>query len=77
MIDFNRPAFVGKELEYINDAVKRGMLCGDGEYTRKCSQWMKDKFQVNHVMLTTSCTHALEMAAYLAQIQPGDEVIMP
>ena len=77
MIDFNRPAFVGKELEYINDAVKRGMLCGDGEYTRKCSQWMKDKFQVNHVMLTTSCTHALEMAAYLAQIQPGDEMIMP
>ena len=77
MIDFNRPAFVGKELDYIKDAVQRGMLCGDGEYTKKCSGWMQERFRVNHVMLTTSCTHALEMAAYLADIQPGDEVIMP
>lgn len=77
MIDFNRPAFVGKELDYIKDAVKRGMLCGDGEYTRKCSRWMEERFRVNRVMLTTSCTHALEMAAYLADIRPGDEVIMP
>lgn len=77
MIDFNRPAIVGRELEYINDAVQRGMLCGDGEYTKKCSAWMRDRFRVNHVMLTTSCTHALEMAAYLSDIQPGDEVIMP
>ncbi|MDO4272817.1 MAG: dTDP-4-amino-4,6-dideoxygalactose transaminase [Eubacteriales bacterium] len=77
MIDFNRPAFVGQELEYIKDAVHRGMLCGDGEYTKKCSAWMQERFQVNHVMLTTSCTHALEMAAYLADIRPGDEVIMP
>lgn len=77
MIDFNRPAFVGKELDYIKDAVQRGMLCGDGEYTKKCSAWMQERFRVNHVMLTTSCTHALEMAAYLADIRPGDEVIMP
>lgn len=77
MIDFNRPAFTGREMEYIQDAVKRGMLCGDGAYTRKCSEWMKEKFDVNHVLLTTSCTHALEMAAYLADIKPGDEVIMP
>lgn len=77
MIDFNRPAFVGKELEYIKDAVNRGMLCGDGEYTKKCSAWMKEKFKISHVLLTTSCTHALEMAAYLCDIQPGDEVIMP
>ncbi|MDC7291375.1 dTDP-4-amino-4,6-dideoxygalactose transaminase [Blautia schinkii] len=77
MIDFNRPAFVGKELDYIKDAVQRGMLCGDGEYTKKCSAWMQERFCVNHVMLTTSCTHALEMAAYLADIRPGDEVIMP
>lgn len=77
MIDFNRPAFVGKELEYIKDAVGRGMLCGDGEYTKKCSQWIKEKLGANHVLLTTSCTHALEMAAYLCDIQPGDEVIMP
>lgn len=77
MIDFNRPAFVGKELSYIEDAVHRGMLCGDGEYTKKCSRWMEERFHVGHVMLTTSCTHALEMAAYLTDIQPGDEVIMP
>lgn len=62
---------------YIRDAVQRGMLCGDGEYTKRCSQWMMDKFHVNHVMLTTSCTHALEMAAHLCDIKPGDEVIMP
>ena len=77
MIDFNRPAFVGKELSYIEDAIHRGMLCGDGEYTKKCSRWMEERFHVGHVMLTTSCTHALEMAAFLTDIQPGDEVIMP
>ena len=77
MIDFNRPAFTGKEFEYIQDAVNRGMLCGDGIYTKKCSAWMEERFHVGHVMLTTSCTHALEMAAFLADIHPGDEVIMP
>ena len=77
MIDFNRPAFTGKEFEYIRDAVERGMLCGDGIYTKKCSAWMEERFHAGHVMLTTSCTHALEMAAFLADIQPGDEVIMP
>ena len=77
MIDFNRPAFVGKELDYMKDAVERGMLCGDGAYTKKCSQWMQNRYKAGHVMLTTSCTHALEMAAYLSEIRPGDEVIMP
>lgn len=77
MIDFNRPALVGKELNYIKDAVDQGMLCGDGKYTKLCSQWMKERFQASQVFLTTSCTHALEMAAYLCDIQPGDEVIMP
>lgn len=77
MIDFNRPAFVGSELKYIQDAIHRGMLCGDGIYTKKCSQWMEKEFDVSRVMLTTSCTHALEMAAFLCDIQPGDEVIMP
>ena len=77
MSDFNRPAFVGSELEYIQDAIHRGMLCGDGIYTKKCSQWMEKEFDVSRVMLTTSCTHALEMAAFLCDIQPGDEVIMP
>ena len=77
MIDFNRPAFTGKELEYIQDAINKGMLCGDGEYTKKCAEWMEERFKISHVMLTTSCTHALEMAAFLSDIQPGDEVIMP
>ena len=77
-ISFNRPPFVGKETEYIKEAVeKNGMICGDGPFTQKCSQWMKDRFQTKNVLLTTSCTHALEMAAFLADIQPGDEVIMP
>lgn len=77
-IDFNRPPFVGKETEYIREAVeKNGMICGDGPFTKKCSAWMKERFQTAEVLLTTSCTHALEMAAYLADIRPGDEVIMP
>lgn len=77
-ISFNRPPFVGKETEYIKEAVeKNGMICGDGPFTKKCSQWMKDRFQTKNVLLTTSCTHALEMAAFLADIQPGNEVIMP
>ena len=77
-ISFNRPPFVGKETEYIKEAVeKNGMICGDGPFTKKCSEWMKERFQTKNVLLTTSCTHALEMAAFLADIQPGDEVIMP
>ena len=77
-ISFNRPPFVGKETEYIKEAVeKNGMICGDGPFTKKCSQWMKERFQTKNVLLTTSCTHAREMAAFLADIQPGDEVIMP
>ncbi len=77
-IDFNRPPFVGKELDYIREAAQvNRMLCGDGPFTKLCSQWMKDHFATRQVLLTTSCTHALEMAAYLADIQPGDEVIMP
>lgn len=77
MIDFNKPAFVGKELEYIKSAVDNGKLCGDGMFTKKCTAWMEEHLGVRHVLLTTSCTHALEMAAYLSDIQPGDEVIMP
>ncbi len=77
-IDFNRPPFVGKETEYIKAAVEENrMICGDGPFTKKCSAFMKEKFHSEHLLLTTSCTHALEMAAYLADIQPGDEVIMP
>ena len=68
-ISFNRPPFVGKETEYIKEAVeKNGMICGDGPFTKKCSEWMKERFQTKNVLLTTSCTHALEMAAFLADI---------
>ena len=77
MIDFNRPAFVGKETDYIKQAVANRKLCGDGEFTKKCSQWMHDKLKTKYSLLTTSCTHALEMGAYLTDIKPGEEVIMP
>ena len=77
MIDFNVPPFTGKELEYMQQAIKNKKICGDGEFTKKCSHWMEEKFQANHVLLTTSCTHALEMAAVLTQVKPGDEVILP
>ena len=77
MIDFNRAPFTGKETEYMEQAIKSGKMCGDGPFTKKCAKWICDTYHVNHTLLTTSCTHALEMSAYLADIQPGDEVIMP
>ena len=77
MIDFNVPPFTGKEMEYMKQAVDTGKISGDGMFTKKCSQWMKERFSVNHALLTTSCTHALEMAARLTGIQTGDEVILP
>ena len=78
MIEFNKPPFIGTELEYIRQAAEENnKLCGDGPFTKKCSAWMQDNFKVKHAMLTASCTHALEMAAYLSEIRPGDEVIMP
>ena len=77
MIDFNRPPYTGRELEYIRQAVEANKICGDGEFTKRCSAWMKEYLGTKYALLTTSCTHALEMAAYLSDIQPGDEVIMP
>ena len=77
MIEFNRAAYVGTELDYIKQAIESNKLCGDGPFTKKCASFMQEAFHVNHVYLTTSCTHALEMAAYLSDIKPGDEVIMP
>ncbi len=77
MIDFNKAPFTGKETEYMQQAIQSGKMCGDGPFTKQCSEWICDKYQVKHALLTTSCTHALEMAAYLSDIQPGDEVIMP
>lgn len=77
MIDFNIPPYIGKELNYIQEAVESGKICGDGAFTKKCSDWMEKRYGAKKVLLTTSCTHALEMAAHLAKIQLGDEVILP
>ncbi len=77
MIDFNVPPFTGKEMDYIRQAVENHKICGDGMFTKKCSRWMEETFSAKHVFLTTSCTHALEMAAVLCDIRPGDEVILP
>ncbi|MGE9553253.1 dTDP-4-amino-4,6-dideoxygalactose transaminase [Erwinia amylovora] len=77
MIPFNAPPVVGTELEYMQSAMGSGKLCGDGGFTRRCQQWMENKFGSKKVLLTPSCTASLEMAAILTDIQPGDEVIMP
>ena len=77
MIPFNKPFIVGKELYYIAQAVLRGHIAGDGLFTHKCSDLLEEKFQINRVLLTHSCTAALEMAALLCDIRPGDEVILP
>lgn len=77
MISFNVPPYIGKEMDYISAAIKNRKICGDGEFTKKCNKWITEKTGTKGTLLTTSCTHALEMAAILADIQPGDEVIMP
>ena len=76
-IPFNKPFVVGKELYYIAQSVLGGYTAGDGEYSKKCQQLMQEKFSAPLVLLTTSCTSALEMAAILCDVQPGDEVILP
>jgi dTDP-4-amino-4,6-dideoxygalactose transaminase len=76
-IPFNKPCFVGNEIEYIIEAVKDGHISGDGPFTKKCEALLQDSLDVGRVLLTTSCTHALEMAALLLDIKPGDEVIVP
>lgn len=77
LINFNVPPFLGNELDYMRQAIESQKICGDGMFTRKCSEWLENKTGSPKALLTTSCTHALEMAALLADIQPGDEVIMP
>lgn len=77
MINFNVPPFTGKEMEYMREAVENQKICGDGDFTKKCSQWLEERTGTEKCLLTTSCTHALEMAALLSEIQAGDEVIMP
>ena len=77
LYNFNVPPCVGSEMSYIQDAIEKHKICGDGEYTKKCNEWIENKMNATKALLTTSCTHATEMAAILCNIQPGDEVIMP
>jgi dTDP-4-amino-4,6-dideoxygalactose transaminase len=77
MIPFNAPPIVGTEIDYMRSAMESGKLCGDGGFTRRCQQWLEQRFGSRKALLTPSCTASLEMAALLIDIQPGDEVIMP
>ncbi len=77
MISFNEPPLVGTEEQYISEAIANRKICGDGPFTRKCSAWLEEHMKTAKALLTTSCTHATEMAALLAGIGEGDEVIMP
>ena len=77
MIQFNVPPFTGKEMDYIKEAIEKRKICGDGEFTKRCNHWLEEQTGTSKAVLTTSCTHATEMAAILCDIRPGDEVIMP
>ncbi len=76
-VDFNRPVPVGREYEYVNQAIRSGHLSGDGSFTKKCQALLEQELGAKKALLTTNCTHALEMMAILLDIQPGDEVIIP
>jgi len=77
MILFNKPPLTGNEEKYILESINSSKISGDGSFTKKCHRWFENKLNCKKTLLTTSCTHALEMAAILIDIQPGDEVIMP
>ncbi|WP_417118299.1 dTDP-4-amino-4,6-dideoxygalactose transaminase [Olsenella phocaeensis] len=78
MIDFNVPPYVGTEMQYVREAAERNhKICGDGPFSLKCHKWMEERFDAEKVLLTTSGTSALEMAAVLCDLEPGDEVILP
>ncbi len=77
MIVFNVPPYTGRELQYISQAVEQQKICGDGEFTRRCNSWIEERTGTKKCLLTTSCTHATELAALLSEVGPGDEVIMP
>lgn len=77
LVPFNRPSFEGREYEYIAAAIASGHISGDGIFTKRCHQFLESEVGVTKALLTTSCTHALEMTALLLDIKPGDEVIMP
>ena len=76
-IKFNVPPYVDKAADYIQECVKNQKICGDGEFTKKASHWFEEKTGTAKCLMTTSCTHATELAAILADIKPGDEIIMP
>ena len=76
-VDFNNPVPVGRELEYVTQAIQSGHISGDGPFTKKCHAFLEGELGVPRVLLTTSCTHALDMSAILLNIKPGDEVIIP
>jgi dTDP-4-amino-4,6-dideoxygalactose transaminase len=76
-VDFNRPALVGRELEYMKQAIENGHISGDGPFTKKCHAFLEKELGIQRALLTSSCTHALEMSAMLLEIRPGDEVIVP
>ena len=76
-INFNVPPFTGREMIYIKQAVDAQKICGDGQFTAKCNKWIENKTGCEKALLTTSCTHATELAALLADIRPGDEIVMP
>lgn len=77
MISFNEPIFIDTAMDYLKEAVQNKKLSGDGAFTRRCNTWLEEWSGSKKILLTTSCTHATEMAALLAEIMPGDEVIMP
>lgn len=77
LIHFNVPPFMGTEFKYMEEAVKSHKICGDGRFTKKCDEWMENRFNAQKVLLTTSGTAALDMAALMCDINPGDEVILP
>ena len=77
MISFNVPPYVGSEENYIKTAIANRKICGDGEFTKKCNEWLEKKFNAKKVLLTTSGTSALEIAALLCNVKPDDEIIMP
>ena len=76
-ISFNVPPYIGKEQEYIMEAIKAHKICGDGAFTKKCNAWIEEKTGVKKALLTTACSTALDMAAILTEVGPGDEVILP
>lgn len=78
MISFNVPPYVGNEMDYVREAAEKNRkICGDGPFTARCSEWLQNRFDSQKILLTTSGTSALEMAAILCDLKPGDEVILP